>query len=96
MDLEIQIQSLVFSFVFGMFFSLIYNMIYFILLCDNKIIKMISNTIYCLISTSTYFLLLYKINNGIIHPYFLLTLIIGFYIGNKDTKKRRIITKKTN
>ena len=89
MDLELQIQSLIFSFVFGMFFALMYNVFYKYLFKGKIIIRVIINLIFVLFNTILYFLLLKIINNGIIHSYFIIALAIGFIISNIKTRKIR-------
>ena len=89
MNLEIQIHSLMFSFIFGMFFSLVYNIFYKLLFCGNKLTRIIVNVIFNIIMFGIYFLCLRIINNGIVHLYFLISLIAGFLIGNIKTKKVR-------
>lgn len=91
MTLEIQIQALLFSLVFGMFFALVFNIFYKQLFCGKIIFKMISNSIFVTGNVILYFCLLKIINDGIMHPYFLIMLFIGFIIGNKKTKSIRKI-----
>lgn len=94
MDLEIQIQSIVFSFVFGLFLSLIYNLFYFFLYNNFLILKILSNIIYSISMSLLYFNINYLINSGIIHPYFILLIIIGFILGNFKTRIIRRESKK--
>lgn len=91
MILEIQIQSLIVSFVYGMFAALIYNLIYFLLYNKNTFIKVTSNLVFSIFLSILYFYLLYLINNAALHIYFILMLITGFIISNKNIKKIRII-----
>lgn len=85
MVLEIQIQSLIVSFVFGMFISLLYNLLYFLLYNNKKVILIISDLLFCISLSLLYFYIMYKINYANIHPYFLCMLLIGFLIGNRKT-----------
>ena len=94
MTLETQIQSIFVSFIYGMFSSLIYNFIYQVLYCNNNLLKIITNLLYSLIVFSLFFYLLYLINYGSVHIYFVLLFILGFIIGNKKTKKIRFVFKK--
>ena len=78
MRLNIQIYSLIYSFLFGIFF-------YFILDIYNKIsdklkiwIKIIVSLIYTLIISIIYFIGLLYINNGYLHIYFLLSIMVGY------------------
>ena len=95
MDLEIQIQSIFFSFVYGMFSSLLFNVLHKALYSCNRIIRLISNFIFILFIFSLYFYLLYLINCGVVHIYFVILFILGFIIGNYKTKKIRFVLKKS-
>ena len=89
MNLELQIQSLIFSFVFGLFFSLMFNLFYKYLFRGKVFFRIISNFIFVMANTLLYFLCLKLINNGIIHIYFIIMLFLGFILGNKKTKTIR-------
>jgi hypothetical protein len=91
MNLETQIQSLIFSLVFGMFFALMFNIFYKQLFLGRTVFKIISNVFFVTCNVLLYFGILKTINDGIIHPYFLLMLFIGFTIGNKKAKMIRKI-----
>lgn len=86
MGLETQIQSLVFSFVFGLFLSLMFNVFYKYLFKPKLPIKIITNLIFVSINALIYFFLLKIINDGILHSYFLISLLMGFVLGNLKTK----------
>ncbi len=96
MNLEIQIQSLISSFVYGLYISLMYNIFYKYLYSKKVIIKVLLNCLFTIINSLTYFFILMLINKGTIHIYFLISLISGFLIGNKSTKKIRtkVVDKK--
>lgn len=89
MNLEIQIQSLISSFVYGLFLSLLYNIFYKYLYHKKTIINLISNFLFTILNVLFYFFMLMLINKGILHVYFLISLISGFLLGNKTTKKIR-------
>ena len=89
MDLETQIQSVAISIFFGLFVSLTFNLLYPFVLKLNKTVKFFITFLYVFINVTLFFLLLMLVNNGIIHIYFLLSLLIGFCIGNKTTKRLR-------
>ena len=77
MILKTQIITLIFSFIFGMYFSLFISInrkfIY-----DLKRIYRIPITFICIIANSLiYFLILEKLNYGVIHIYLLLALVLG-------------------
>ena len=89
MLLETQIQSMIYSFVYGLFFSFLLNLNYRILFSSKKIIQILGNLFFIIDNVFLYFILLRYINNGMLHTYFLILLILGFYIGNFTTKKIR-------
>lgn len=89
MNLEIQIQSLIYSLLFGLFLSFTFNINYKYLFSFNRIIKFIFTPIFAIIHTLIYFFILKQINDGILNYYFLILFFIGFLIGNKTTKKVR-------
>ena len=82
MELKTQIISLTFSFVFGIVFSIFTNLNYRFLFCKNKVFKIIITIVYVIDAALLYFLILKKINNGVIHSYFLLLIAVGFLIGS--------------
>lgn len=92
MPLNIQIISLVFSFLFGIFFSLFLNINHKIIYNDKKIIKLIGTTLVIFSSVLLYFIMLRKINNASFHPYELIMIVLGFYLENLIKK----IIKKAN
>ncbi len=80
MVLTIQIYSLIFSFFFGVFFYFLLEVNYKFLYNDKIIIKTINTFLFLLFNTILYFIGLIKINNGIIHIYFLLAILLGFLL----------------
>ena len=91
MNLETQIQVLAFTFVYGMSISFIFNLFYKFLFSDKLIFKIFYNLLFSIFICFLYFFILRKINNAIFHSYLIITLLIGFFIGNIKT---RIIRKK--
>ena len=79
MALLIQIKSLFFSFSFGIIFSIIVSFF------NNKLYntriryQIINAFLISIISCLIYFICVKKINNGIVHIYFILMIILGFY-----------------
>lgn len=95
MQLNIQINSLIFSFIFGIFF-------YFLLDIFNKItskcklwLRIIVSFCFVLIISLVYFLGLLYINNGYLHIYFLISIAVG-YIFVYAFKTFRFTHKKEN
>lgn len=95
MSLLVQMQSLSISFLYGIFLSLTFNLLYNFLFTKYLIINIISNLFFSFVVFGIYFFLLYLVNNGIVHIYFLITLFISFYLYNKIFVKLRVKLKKT-
>lgn len=81
MNYKLQLLSFLVSFLFGIFF-------YFTSLLNHKIIKKhsivlqyIITFVYILDISLLYILLMYKVNYGIIHVYFIGMLFLGFVFG---------------
>lgn len=81
MNYKLQLLSFLVSFLFGIFF-------YFSSLLNHKLIKKhsmvfryIITFVYILDISLLYVLLMYKVNYGVIHVYFIGVLFIGFYTG---------------
>ena len=79
MSLKIQIDSVLYSFLFGIYFSYILKLFKKYIYNNNIIIKTVSNLVIVIINSFIYFIGINKINNGILHPYTFITLILGFY-----------------
>ena len=86
-NLNLQIASLLFSFVFGFCVSLIIDINYKI--NNKKTIKIITTFFIVIINTLLYFIGLNHINNAYLHPYFILMIIIG--IISEIFLKRKIV-----
>ncbi len=97
MELELQIQSLIFSFVYGMFFSLLLNLNYHIVVNVNNWYKIILSFLFVVATVLVYFIIIRLINDGIIHFYFLLVFLCGVFIAERKTYViRRKCQKKVN
>ena len=79
MSLKIQIYSVLYSFLFGIYFSYILKLFKKYIYNNNIIIKTVSILVIVIINSFIYFIGINKINNGILHPYTFITLILGFY-----------------
>jgi hypothetical protein len=86
MPLEIQIKSLLFSFIFGVFFAVMYNLNKRYIYGRERYYKIITTFLFIINLGFFYYLVLLKINFGIIHPYFLIMIYVGFVIANKKIK----------
>jgi len=89
MTLILQIKSLAFSFLYGVFFAFTYKYNYKFLTSKNLIFKIIISFFFVLDHILLYFVLIFIINNGRLHLYFLFTFILGivFFTYLFDNKK---------
>ncbi len=88
MELSIQLQSLIASFVYGMLVSYLIKLQYKFLFNGRIFYKIIITTLFIFDNCLLYFLLLRTINDGIFHIYFLFMLIIGYLFGNYLVDKK--------
>jgi len=91
--LDIQIKSIIFSFIYGIFFSFLLNLNYKFIYYSKGILKILINIFFVVDNVLLYFIILKFLNNGIIHFYFLLSLFLGFISVNKVTSKILIYFK---
>ena len=77
MILAIQIKTLLYSFLFGIYFSIFITLNYRITNKLKKNLKIISTFLVIFINVLFFFLILMKVNNGIIHIYSILAILLG-------------------
>lgn len=87
MALRIQIISLLFSFVFGIFFSICTNLNYRYLFTKKLVFKIIITGVYIMDCSLLYFLIMRKINQGIINYYFILFVGLGYLFSTLKINK---------
>ena len=92
-SLDVQIKSIVFSFIYGVFFSFLLNLNYKFIYYSKGILKALINLFFIIDNVFLYFIILRFINNGIVHFYFLLSMFIGFLSVNKISSKIRLKIK---
>ena len=80
MNLETQIKLIIFSLFFGAFFALMIDINHKYLYESKRYFKIIFTFLFILINTILYFFALKKINNGIIHIYSIICIILGFFM----------------
>ena len=78
MDLNTQIISLLFSFLYGFIFYLTLHFSTKIIYSNNLFIKIFGTLSFVLCHILCYFFVLQKINNGIVHIYLILSLSFGY------------------
>lgn len=89
MKLEIQLLSLIFSFSYGILLSYVYNIAFNLLEHKVKRYKVLINILFFVNMFLIYFFLLLKINDGVLHLYFLILLFLGFWLFVNKTKSLR-------
>lgn len=77
MNLQIQIITLVFSFLYGIFFSILATVQYKFINHDKKWIRLSITFLFILVNVLLYFIGLRKLSEARLHPY----LLIAFFIG---------------
>ena len=87
MSVNLQIISFLISFIFGILFYYITFWNFQLIAKMRVIIKHILTFIYVLDMTIIYIIIIYNINKGYFHIYFILTVFLGFVIGGLIHKK---------
>ena len=89
MDLIEQIISIIFSFFYGIIIFLLYNKFKKYLYCNKKIYSFFNSLLFLLDTIIIYFIILYKINDGIISFLFILiTLTTFLYLNYFNLQKK--------
>lgn len=83
----IQLVCLIFSFFYGMFISYFNDFHYNLIKNKIFLFKIVSSILYVYFISLLYVYILYRINYGIIHIYFVILLLLGFFISG--VKKRK-------
>ena len=99
MNSTIQLISLSISLIYGILFYFITNLNFYLINNINKILKNIITIIYVFNMSFIYAIILYKLNNGYFHIYFILMVIFGYYIGyllNNNIKSKIHVNIKIN
>lgn len=87
MTVKIQLILLVISFCYGIIFYFLTKFNIFLIKNLSIFVKFLITFIFIIDMVLVYIFLVYKINSGIFHFYFLLAMIVGFIlIGFNDTK----------
>ena len=88
MDLAIQLQVLVVSFLYGILFSYLLKIQYHFFFEGKRLYRIMITFFFMIDNCFLYFLILRTINHGIFHIYFLFIIILGFLLGNYLLKKK--------
>lgn len=80
MELLIQIKSILMSFGYGIVFFILVSVNYKFLYCKGLGLKIIINMLFILVNVIFYFMLLRLVNNGVVHIYFLFSILGGYLL----------------
>lgn len=76
----IQLISLGVSFFYGVFFYLVNKINELMIDKKNYFIKVLVTLVFIIDVVILYIYIMYKINNGIIHPYFIVLVVLGYVV----------------
>ena len=94
MSLNIQIYSLLFSFLYGIILYILLEINYRFLFEGKIIYRIIISFLFVMVLSLVYFLVLLKINNGVLHLYFFLSMFTGYLLSFVIYKKLIVKRKK--
>lgn len=92
MILGVQVISLLVSFGYGIFFYLTLELNSRFIYSSNLFVRIVYSLLFVVFHTLLYFLILMYINNGYVHLYFILCIMIGYLMCKvvyKRFEKRR-------
>ena len=85
--LDIQLKSIIYSFLYGVLFSILLNINYKYIYNSKRLSKLLINVFFILDNVFLYFIGLRNLNNGILNYYFILFIFLGFICVNGLTSK---------
>jgi hypothetical protein len=94
MKLDIQIYSLGYSFLFGCIFYILLDIFYNFVYVKKVILRIIFSFIFTMGMAIFYFVGLLYINNGYLHIYFIVSILVGYIFSYLLTKSSLHIKKK--
>ena len=86
MNSYIQVLSFITSFIYGILFYLLTKFNYYIIEKVNKVLKFIVTLVFIIDIVILYVYMMYKINNGYFHIYFVALVVLGFVLMYKCYK----------
>lgn len=85
MNVKIQILSMIISFLYGILIF-VTNKVNRKLNSSSFILKLLIDTLYVFIIVILYIIIMYKVNNGIFHIYFIILMLIGYVLMSNVVK----------
>ena len=86
MDVGVQLICFTLSFGYGVLIRLLFDIHFRIINTKNILFKIILDSLFSFLIVLMYVILIYKINNGVFHFYFLLSIFFGLWL-SKSVKK---------
>lgn len=83
MKLDVQIYSFLSSFIFGLIFYFLLELLNIFVKNVKFVFKFIISFLFIFIVACLYFIMLLFINNGVIHIYFILMVLVGYIFSYK-------------
>lgn len=80
MNLKLQISSIIISFIFGICFFFGIHLISRLLMHKKNVLNFIIYFLVIIFSSIIYFFILKKINYGVVHVYFFLSVFTGYIL----------------
>lgn len=93
MSLIEQIISLLFSFLYGIIIYKLYNLFYKYLYIYKNIYSLFNSLLFLIDSTLVYFIIMYKINDGMVEIVFIIITIFTFIIFNYNNLQKKCQNK---
>ena len=85
MRLSVQIYSFISSFLFGCGFYYLLDVFNRLMSKFNLVLKIIFSFVFIISMACIYFLILLFVNNGVVHVYFFLSILVGYIFDYKVT-----------
>lgn len=78
MNSYVQVFSFLVSFIYGVLFYLFARFNRFMLSNKNNVIKLLVTLVFVIDMVILYIYIMYKVNFGMIHPYFVAVVLVGY------------------
>lgn len=82
MNLNVQLCLVIFSFIYGIAFSILLDINFKYMKSKTLFINIILSFMFSINSVLIYFIFLKKLNNGILHFYSFIIIILGFFVSH--------------
>lgn len=93
MDYKLQLLSFVVSFIFGIVFYLGNRLNSYLIKNEKLIFKYINTFLFIIDFVLLYIVLIYKVNQGIFHIYFIIIAVLGYILALSQFEKSKKYVK---